>query len=70
MKTLLALGAGALAMYLMDRERGPRRRAELRDQLDRAKRVISERVRGGAASAESDAEPVVQAYPSADHLGR
>lgn len=70
MKTLLVLGAGALAMYLMDRENGPRRRAQLRDQLERAKRAISERARGGAAAAESDAEQVSPAYPSAEHLKR
>lgn len=33
MKTLLTLGAGALAMYLMDREKGPQRRAQLLEKL-------------------------------------
>ena len=33
MKTLLVLGAGALAVYLMDREKGPQRRAQLLEKL-------------------------------------
>ena len=49
MKTLLALGAGALAMYLMDREQGAQRRAQLREKLDRAQRMIRERVSGSPA---------------------
>jgi hypothetical protein len=43
MKTLLVLGAGALMMYLMDGERGAQRRAQLRDQVERAKRALSAR---------------------------
>ena len=70
MKTLLALGAGALAMYLMDRERGPQRRAQLRDQAERAKRAFSARVRGVVADAESDAERVSETSPRAEHLVR
>ena len=69
MKTLLALGAGALAMYLMDRERGPQRRAQLRDQVERAKRAFSARVRGVAADAESDAERVSENFPEGRALG-
>ena len=51
MKTLLALGAGALAMYLMDRERGPQRRAQLRDQVERAKRAFGDFPEGRALGA-------------------
>ena len=45
MRTLLTLGAGALLMYLMDRERGPQRRAQLRDQLERLKRALNAHAR-------------------------
>ncbi|HEX6413365.1 MAG TPA: hypothetical protein VFZ94_09975 [Burkholderiales bacterium] len=69
MKTLLLLGAGALAMYLMDRELGPQRRAQLREQLERAKRLVSERTHG-AARAEPDAEHASQVYPGAGPIGR
>ena len=70
MRTLLALGAGALAMYLMDRERGAQRRAELRDQMERAKRALSARVRGVAAGAESAAERVSETSSRSEHLVR
>ena len=70
MKTLLLLGAGALAMYLMDRELGPQRRAQLREQLERAKRLMSERAHGGATRAEPDAEHASQGYPGAGPIGR
>jgi hypothetical protein len=53
MKTLLALGAGALAMYLMDREQGAQRRAQLREQLERARRRIRQKASGAAARSES-----------------
>jgi hypothetical protein len=43
MKTLLLLGAGALVLYLTDREQGAQRRAQLREKLDRAKQMIRER---------------------------
>jgi hypothetical protein len=69
-KTLFLLGAGALAMYLMDRERGPQRRAQLREQLERAKRLVSERAHGGTARAEADAERASQVYPGAGPIGR
>lgn len=69
MKTLLLLGAGALAMYLMDREHGPQRRAQLREQLERAKRRLSERAHGGTARAERD-EQASQIYPGAGPIGR
>lgn len=70
MKTLLLLGAGALAMYLMDRELGPQRRAQLREQLERAKRRLSERAHGGAVRTERDAEHASQVYPGAGPIGR
>lgn len=70
MKTLLLLGAGALAMYLMDRELGPQRRAQLREQLERAKRLVRERAQGGATRAELDAEHASPVYPGAGPIGR
>ncbi len=56
-------------MYLMDRELGPQRRAQLREQLERAKRLVSERTHG-AARAEPDAEHASQVYPGAGPIGR
>lgn len=43
MRTLIAFGVGVAAMYLLDPERGRRRRALLRDQVAHARRVLSER---------------------------
>ena len=40
MRTLVTLGLGALAMYLLDPEHGRRRRARVRDQLTQAKRAV------------------------------
>ncbi len=48
MRTLLWLGLGAAAMYLLDPEQGRRRRALARDQMTKAQRVIRERASGVA----------------------
>ena len=48
MKAIVALGLGALAMYLLDPQQGRRRRALLRDQVTHAKRVVRERASGAA----------------------
>ena len=57
-------------MYLMDRELGPQRRAQLREQLERAKRRLSERAHGGAERTERDADHASQVYPGAGPIGR
>lgn len=46
MRTLVWLGLGAAAMYLFDPEQGRRRRALVRDQMTKARRVIRERAAG------------------------
>lgn len=48
MRTLVTLGLGALAMYLLDPQQGRRRRALVRDQWTHAKRVVRERAAGTA----------------------
>jgi hypothetical protein len=63
MRTLIAFGAGAAAMYLLDPEQGRRRRALLRAQLVHARRVLSARTSGLAAEARRTPE-------SAQQLGR
>ncbi len=62
MRTLLWLGLGAAAMYLLDPEQGRRRRALARDKLVEARRVIRER-------AEGKTRPI-RAPEGAHHLGR
>ncbi|HEX2197367.1 MAG TPA: hypothetical protein VHG88_01915 [Burkholderiales bacterium] len=48
MRTLFWLGLGAAAMYLLDPEQGRRRRALMRDQAIKARRLIHERASGTA----------------------
>ena len=49
MRTVLFALGGALAVYLMNGEKGAQRRARLREQLERAKQMIRERVSGSPA---------------------
>jgi hypothetical protein len=44
MRTLVTLGLGALAMYLLDPEHGRRRRARMREQLTQAKRAVNTQI--------------------------
>jgi hypothetical protein len=80
---LAGVGIGAAAMYLLDPEDGRRRRALLRDQLLKARRVTSEamegrsrdmanRARGAAAEAGSAATRArtTQPRPSASTTGQ
>jgi hypothetical protein len=43
MKTLVTLGLGALAMYLLDPQQGRARRTLVRDRLKHAKRLVEQR---------------------------
>ena len=60
MRTLLWLGLGAAAMYLLDPEQGRRRRAQVRERMTKARHAIRER-----AHAEVSETP-----EEAHHLGR
>ena len=74
MKTLITItfGLGALSMYLLDPDHGRRRRALLRDQWVRGKRVIRERASGARSAPSTQLEPdqALETPPSAYHLGR
>ena len=69
MKTLLALAAGAVAMYLMDREHGAQRRAELQEKFDRAKQMLRDRANGLQRSAETKPEVVSEGYVRNEQSG-
>jgi hypothetical protein len=69
MRTLVTLGLGALAMYLLDPEKGQRRRALIRDQLARRGYGASMEARS-AIRTEPEAGPVSQTPQGARHLGR
>lgn len=66
MRTLVTFGLGALTMYLLDPEQGRRRRALLRDQLTRAKRVEARR----AVSTRLERDQPTETPEGAQHLGR
>lgn len=70
MRTIITLGLGALAMYLLDPQQGRTRRAQARDQLSRAKRLVRERAQGRTVDTELQLEQPAQTPPSAQHLGR
>lgn len=77
MKAIVALGLGALAMYLFDPQQGRQRRIRLRDQMTHAKRVASERVQAQLERARSNERPserpherATDAPQGAQHLGR
>jgi hypothetical protein len=71
MKTLVTLGLGALAMFLLDPQHGQGRRSRLRDRLTRAKHLVSRRTAGTAPDL-SYRQYVnsTEAPQSAQHLGR
>lgn len=78
MRTLLWLGLGAAAMYLLDPEQGRRRRALMRDQMTKARRVMRERASGKAQDLRNRAHglaaetrrAVSETPESSHHLGR
>jgi hypothetical protein len=78
MRTLLWLGLGAAAMYLLDPEQGRRRRAQarermskargaVREQMSKARTAIRQRAPGGKLKREEQAS---QTPEGAQHLGR
>jgi hypothetical protein len=73
MKTIFALGLGALAMYFLDREQGPRRRALARERLvdlrNRAKGLAAEAQRT-VQKTELEPDQPSDTPQSAHHLGR
>ena len=69
MKTLITFGLGALTMYLLDPEQGPRRRAQLRDQWTRARRALPERA-SRIRPMELERDRPTDTPPGAHHLGR
>ena len=71
MKTLVTLGLGALAMFLLDPQHGKGRRSRFRDRLTRAKRLVSRRTAGTPPDL-SYRQYVnsTEAPQSAQHLGR
>ena len=66
MKTLLWLGLGAAAMYLFDKEQGPKRRAQLRERLEGLRR----REAAGTDLSMQPGEAPSQTPEGAQHLGR
>jgi hypothetical protein len=76
MRTLLTLGLGAAAMYLLDPEQGPRRRAQLRERWMDGTRRLRERASGTAAEARGpmgvplEQDKPADTPPGAHHLGR
>lgn len=68
MRTLLTLGLGALAMYLLDPEQGRRRRGLLREQWEQGrKKTLPQQTSPGAAL---EPDKPSETPPSAHHLGR
>jgi hypothetical protein len=80
MNPLLLLGLGAAAMYYLDPEQGPRRRAQAREQLIKARDTVRERASGMTAGKKAEprtgdplappTEPPSQSPESSRHLGR
>lgn len=68
MRTLVTLGLGALAMYLLDPQHGRGRRTLVRDGLARAKRFVSRRASPDLSYRQYVAS--TETPPSARHLGR
>lgn len=69
MRTLITFGLGALTMYLLDPEHGRRRRALLRDQLVRGRRVIRAEARR-AVRTQLEPDKPTETPEGAQHLGR
>ena len=76
MRTLVTLGIGAVAMYLLDPEQGPRRRAQLRERFADGQRRLLDRTRGSAEEARGpmgvplEQDQPTDTPPGAHHLGR
>ena len=71
MRTLVAFGLGALAMYLFDPQHGRGRRALFRERLTRARRFASRRASRSAPDLSyRDYLASTAAPQSAQHLGR
>jgi hypothetical protein len=69
MNPLLLVGLGAAAMYYLDPEQGARRRAQAREQLNRAQSAIRQRASGGVP-AEGERQQPSETPEGAHHLGR
>jgi hypothetical protein len=69
MNPLLLVGLGAAAMYYLDPEQGARRRAQAREQLNRAQSAIRQRASGGVP-AEAEGQQPSETPEGAHHLGR
>ena len=70
-KMLIPFGLGALTMYLLDPEQGRGRRALLREQWVRGKRLVRERASARrAVSTQLEPDQARETPPSAYHLGR
>jgi hypothetical protein len=67
---LAGVGIGAAAMYLLDPEDGPRRRALLRDQLTKARRVTSEAMEARSRDMANRASVAAEETRSAAARGR
>ena len=71
MRTLVTLGLGALAMYLLDPQHGRGRRTFVRDRLARVRRFVSNRTSGsGPDLSYRQYVASTDTPPSAQHLGR
>jgi len=68
MRTLVTLGLGALAMYLLDPQHGRGRRTLVRDRLARARRFVSRRRSAGMSYRQYVAS--TETPQGAQHLGR
>ena len=68
MRTLVTLGLGAAAMYLLDPQEGRRRRAQIRDQLTHAKRLVARPATEAQRAISSD--KASETPQGAQHLGR
>jgi len=68
MRTLVTLGLGALAMYLLDPQHGRGRRAFVRNRLARARRFVSRQKPDGMSYRQYVAS--TDTPQGAQHLGR
>jgi hypothetical protein len=70
MRTLVTLGLGALAMYLLDPQHGRGRRTLFRDRLARARRFVSRRTSSAPDLSYRQYVASTDTPPGAQHLGR